>query len=144
MDVAGTPCATNNDSMTLKIQQIPTEPKQRLMEEIFEVHFDFNKATVKPEYAEVVQKLAETARSSNNVKISVVVQKMVQSDVSGVMFSMDPVTGAKDRIIIESVWGLGEMIVQGSVVPDKYVVQKETFDILSKEISDQDHIHSDL
>ena len=45
--------------------------------------------------------------------------------------------GNKDRVIIESVWGLGEMIVQGSVVPDTYVVQKDTFAILSKEISDQ-------
>src|SRR3990172_3838139 len=71
------------------------------------------------------------------VKISVIVQKMVQSEVSGVMFSMDPVTNDKDRIIIEAVWGLGELIVQGSVVPDRYVVQKETFAILSKEISDQ-------
>jgi pyruvate,water dikinase len=71
------------------------------------------------------------------VKIAVIVQKMVQSDVSGVMFSIDPVTNDKDRIIIESVWGLGEMIVQGSVVPDHYVVQKGTFDILSKEVSDQ-------
>lgn len=71
------------------------------------------------------------------VKISVIVQKMVQSDVSGVMFSIDPVTNDRDRIIVESVWGLGEMIVQGSVVPDTYVVQKDTFAILSKEISDQ-------
>ena len=71
------------------------------------------------------------------VKISVIVQDMVASEVSGVMFSIDPVTNEKDRIIIEAVWGLGEMIVQGSVVPDKYVVQKETFSILSKEISDQ-------
>ncbi|KKQ24686.1 MAG: Phosphoenolpyruvate synthase [Microgenomates group bacterium GW2011_GWC1_37_12b] len=81
-------------------------------------------------------------RAQNNiktekVKISVIVQKMVQSNVSGVMFTIDPVTNDKERIIIESVWGLGEMIVQGSVVPDRYVVQKETFDILSKEISDQ-------
>ncbi len=73
----------------------------------------------------------------DNVKISVIVQKMIQSEVSGVMFTIDPVTNAKDRIIIESVWGLGEMIVQGSVVPDRYLVQKETFAILSKEISDQ-------
>ena len=65
-----------------------------------------------------------------DVKISVIVQKMVQSEVSGVMFSIDPVTNDKDRIVIESVWGLGEMIVQGSVVPDKYVVQKDTFAIL--------------
>jgi pyruvate, water dikinase len=72
-----------------------------------------------------------------SVKIAVIVQKMVQSEVSGVMFSIDHVTNDKDRIIIESVWGLGEMIVQGSVVPDHYVVQKGTFDILSKEVSDQ-------
>ncbi|KKT53871.1 MAG: Phosphoenolpyruvate synthase [Candidatus Woesebacteria bacterium GW2011_GWA1_44_23] len=71
------------------------------------------------------------------VKISVAVQKMVESEVSGVMFSVDPVKNDKDRIVIESVWGLGEMIVQGSVVPDTYVVQKGTFAILSKEISDQ-------
>ena len=71
------------------------------------------------------------------VKISVIVQKMIQSEASGVIFTIDPVTNEKDRIVIEAVWGLGEMIVQGSVVPDKYVVQKETFLILSKEISDQ-------
>jgi pyruvate,water dikinase len=71
------------------------------------------------------------------VKISVGVMEMVESEVSGVMFSIDPVKNDKDRIVIESVWGLGELIVQGSVVPDRYVVQKGTFAILSKEISDQ-------
>jgi pyruvate,water dikinase len=71
------------------------------------------------------------------VKLSVIVQKMVQSSVSGVMFTVDPVTNEKDRIVIEAVWGLGEMIVQGEVMPDHYVVQKETFAILSKTISDQ-------
>lgn len=81
-------------------------------------------------------------REQNNiphekVKISVIVQKMIQSEVSGVMFTIDPVTNEKDRIIIEAVWGLGEMIVQGSVVPDTYVVQKETFSILSKQVSNQ-------
>lgn len=80
---------------------------------------------------------AQNNISTKNVKISVIVQKMVQSDVSGVMFSIDPVTNNKDRIVIESVWGLGEMIVQGSVVPDTYNVQKGTFAILSKEVSDQ-------
>jgi pyruvate,water dikinase len=75
--------------------------------------------------------------SHDKIKISVIVQKMVQSEVSGVMFTLNPVTNEKDRIIIEAVWGLGEMIVQGSVVPDHYVVQKDTFSILSKEVSDQ-------
>lgn len=72
-----------------------------------------------------------------SVKIAVIVMKMVQSEVSGVMFSIDPSKNDKERIIIESVWGLGEMIVQGAVIPDKYVVQKGTFAILSKEVSDQ-------
>lgn len=81
-------------------------------------------------------------RHSNKIKIekvgiSVIVQKMVQSEVSGIMFSIDPVTNRKDRIIIDAVWGLGEMIVQGSYIPDHYVVQKETFAILSKELNDQ-------
>jgi pyruvate,water dikinase len=65
------------------------------------------------------------------------VQKMVQSDVSGVMFTVNPVTNEKEQVIIEAVWGLGELIVQGSVVPDRYIVQKGTRDILAKEISDQ-------
>jgi len=71
------------------------------------------------------------------VKIAVMVQKMIQSQVSGVMFTVNPVTNEKEQVIIEAVWGLGEMIVQGSVVPDRYIVQKQTHDILAKEISDQ-------
>jgi outer membrane protein OmpA-like peptidoglycan-associated protein len=62
----------SESATTLKVQQIPTEPKQRIMEEIFEVHFDFNKSAIKPEYQTVIQKLAQAARGNNNVKISVV------------------------------------------------------------------------
>jgi pyruvate,water dikinase len=72
-----------------------------------------------------------------SVGISVIVQKMIQSEVSGIMFSIDPVTNLKDRIVIDAVWGLGEMIVQGSYIPDHYVVQKDTFAILSKEANTQ-------
>jgi len=79
----------------------------------------------------------ENKISHEKVKISVIVQKMIQSVVSGVMFTINPVTNEKDRILIEAVWGLGELIVQGTVVPDRYNVQKETFSILSKQISDQ-------
>ncbi len=80
---------------------------------------------------------AQNKIPTEKVGISVIVQKMVHSTVSGVMFTVDPVNNNKDRIIVDAVWGLGEMIVQGSVVPDHYVVQKGTFSILSKEISDQ-------
>ena len=79
----------------------------------------------------------ENKISEDKVGISVIIQKMIQSEVSGVMFSIDPVTNDKERIIIESVWGLGELIVQGSVLPDSYAVQKGTYSILSKLISDQ-------
>jgi pyruvate,water dikinase len=79
----------------------------------------------------------ENKLKHESVKIAVIVMKMIQSEVSGVIFSIDPSKNDKERIIIESVWGLGEMIVQGSVIPDKYVVQKGTFAILSKEVSDQ-------
>lgn len=79
----------------------------------------------------------ENKIKDEQVKISVIVQKMVQSEVSGVMFSIDPVTNNKERIVIEAVWGLGDMIVQGQLVPDRYIVQKETFSILSKQVSDQ-------
>ncbi len=74
---------------------------------------------------------------TEKVGICVIVQKMVQSTVSGVMFTVDPVKNDKERIFVDAVWGLGEMIVQGSVVPDHYVVQRGTFTILSKEVSDQ-------
>ena len=53
--------------------------------------------------------------------MSVVVQKMVMSDISGVMFTSDPVTG-EDHVVIEASWGLGESIVSGLVTPDRYTV----------------------
>jgi pyruvate,water dikinase len=52
------------------------------------------------------------------VGIAVPVQKMVQSEVSGVMFTADPISKDRDKLIIEAVWGLGDYIVQGVVTPD--------------------------
>ena len=60
--------------------------------------------------------------------MAVVVQKMVRSDISGVMFTADPVTG-EDRVIIEASWGLGESIVSGLVTPDSYVLAKDTLEV---------------
>lgn len=71
------------------------------------------------------------------VGLAIPVQKMIQSVVSGVVFTCDPVFGEKNRIVIEAVWGLGEMIVQGKVTPDRYLVEKEKFKILQKIISKQ-------
>jgi len=69
--------------------------------------------------------------------IALVVQRMVQSDASGVMFTADPVTGGRDRVIVEAIYGLGEYIVQGVVTPDHYEVVKSDLKIIDKEIKEQ-------
>ncbi len=68
------------------------------------------------------------------VLISVGVQKMVESEVSGVIFTLDPVNGDPSKIIIESSWGLGEALVAGVVRPDRFIVDKGTLQIVHKEI----------
>jgi len=71
------------------------------------------------------------------VLISVAVQKMVNSRSAGVMFTIHPVTGDRSKIVIESVWGLGEAIVSGAVTPDRFIVDKNTFEIVEKEIAEK-------
>lgn len=71
------------------------------------------------------------------VYISVIVQKMVSSTKSGVMFTVHPATNDEDQIMIEASWGLGESIVSGAVSPDTYVVSKKDFSILSKHITEK-------
>ena len=56
----------------IKVQQIPLEPRQHVMEEIFEIRFDFNQSTIKPEYEDVIRKLVATTQSNKNIKVSVV------------------------------------------------------------------------
>lgn len=72
------------------------------------------------------------------VGIAVPVQKMVQSEVSGIMFTVDPVDSDTTKIVIDAGLGLGEAIVSGSITPDHYVVAKDGFGIVSKEIGAQD------
>ena len=64
--------SVSNDKTIIKVQQIPLEPKQHVMEEVFEVRFDFDKATIKPEYEDLIRKLAATTQANKNVKVSVV------------------------------------------------------------------------
>lgn len=71
------------------------------------------------------------------VGIAVPVQQMVQSDVSGVMFSINPVTNDDQMVVVEAVWGLGENIVQGTVTPDHYEVEKGTWDVLRAQVCPQ-------
>ena len=71
------------------------------------------------------------------VGLAAVVQRMVQSEKSGIAFSIDPVTNDKTKIVIEAVYGLGEYIVQGKVTPDHYEVDKNTLVITNKQTAYQ-------
>lgn len=72
------------------------------------------------------------------VGIAVVVQHMVQSERSGVMFTMEPVTGDRGKLVIEAVYGLGEAVVSGAVTPDLYVLAKETREIVDRTVATQE------
>jgi len=69
------------------------------------------------------------------VLISIGVQKMVNARAAGVMFSINPVTGDPNQIVIEGSFGLGEAVVSGAVIPDEFVVDKKTMKIVGKRIA---------
>jgi pyruvate,water dikinase len=70
-----------------------------------------------------------------DVLISVGIQKMVNSKTAGVTFTINPVTGKENEIVIEANWGLGETVVSGEVTPDHYVVDKKTLKIVDRKIA---------
>jgi pyruvate,water dikinase len=72
----------------------------------------------------------------SKVKLAVVVQKMVNSDVAGIMFTVDP-NSELPHIIVEAGYGLGEAIVGGKVTPDTYVVDKFHTKIINKRVAKQ-------
>ncbi len=74
------------------------------------------------------------------ISVAVVVQKMVESEKSGIVFSVHPVTQDRNQIIIEAGYGLGEAIVSGSITPDAYVVEKEPRRIIDKNINTQERM----
>ncbi len=76
------------------------------------------------------------------VGLAVPVQKMVQSEKSGVMFTVEPVTSDETRITIEAVYGLGEGIVSGEISPDLYMVHKESLQILDKTVTPRNGVRS--
>jgi pyruvate,water dikinase len=69
--------------------------------------------------------------------MAVIVQKMVNSRSSGVAFTIHPVTGEEDKVVIEAIWGLGEYIVGGKVTPDRFVISKSNLEILEKRVSEK-------
>ena len=72
------------------------------------------------------------------IGIAVPVQKMIQSEVSGVLFTLEPITNDQSKIVIEAVYGLGETIVSGDITPDLYLVDKGKLKIIDKTIARQE------
>lgn len=73
-----------------------------------------------------------------SVRIAVPVQKMIQAQTSGVMFTVEPVSSDDTKIVVEAIWGLGEAIVSGAVTPDLYLLDKATLAILERKIAAQE------
>jgi len=72
------------------------------------------------------------------VGVAVVVQKMIQSEISGIAFTAHPVTQDRSQMVIEVGWGLGEAIVGGKITPDTYIIDKHNWTIIDANISDQE------
>ena len=95
---------------------------------------------IKKCYASLFNGRAISYRKTHNVqisdiKMSVAVQKMVRSDIAsaGVAFSLDPETGYNKAIVINSAFGLGELVVSGNVHPDEFIIDKRSLDIVDSD-----------
>jgi pyruvate, water dikinase len=72
------------------------------------------------------------------VGIAVVVQRMVQSQISGVAFTAEPLSSDDKKIVIEAAYGLGEAVVSGDLTPDMYLLDKESLHVLEKKVATQE------
>ena len=71
------------------------------------------------------------------VSLAVVVQEMAPADAAGVMFTVNPVTGATDEMVINATWGLGEALVSGRVTPDTIIASKDDGRIMDLALGDK-------
>lgn len=71
------------------------------------------------------------------ISVAVVVQKMVESEMAGVAFSVHPVTQDRNQLVIEAGFGLGEAVVSGQITPDNYVIEKEPRKIIDINVNTQ-------
>lgn len=77
------------------------------------------------------------AIAPQDVSLAVVVQELVDAESSGVLFTVNPLTGRNEQAMIDATWGLGEALVGGLVTPDSIVVDKASGAIISQEVSDK-------
>jgi len=75
--------------------------------------------------------------SIDRVRLAVLVQQLVASDVSAVVFSANPITGNRDEVLINASWGLGESLVGGTVTPDTFIVRKSDLAVINRTIAEK-------
>ncbi|MBU1202904.1 hypothetical protein KKH39_02590 [Patescibacteria group bacterium] len=80
----------------------------------------------------------EKGLQDSKVSVAVVIQKMVQSEVSGITFTVHPVTEDRKQMVIEAGFGLGEAIVSGMITPDAYVIDKTDLSIMDINVASQE------
>lgn len=71
------------------------------------------------------------------MRLAVVIQQMVDAEASGVLFTADPTTGRRDRIVVSAAWGLGESVVGGLVATDEFVVDGDTLAEVGRTVADK-------
>lgn len=76
--------------------------------------------------------------ASQDVSLAVVVQELVPADAAGILFTANPLTGARNQVMINAAWGLGEAIVGGLVTPDTVMVDKASGTMTSQQVSEKD------
>jgi pyruvate,water dikinase len=84
----------------------------------------------------IIYRLANSI-SDEGLSMAVAVQKMVNSRSSGVAMTIDPTNGDRSKIVIDSSWGLGELVVSGEVTPDNFVVDKVMMHVVKRIVSDK-------
>jgi pyruvate,water dikinase len=72
------------------------------------------------------------------VSLAVVVQEMVEAEAAGILFTADPTSGRRDRVVINAAWGLGEAVVSGRVTPDRLAVDRASGRVVSRETADKE------
>ena len=81
---------------------------------------------------------ARSGIAHEEVSLAVVVQELVLADAAGILFTANPLTDERDKVMINATWGLGEAIVSGQVTPDIVVVDRASGTIIAQQISEKE------
>lgn len=87
---------------------------------------------------EVLEYLRDFRLSISDIKVAIIVQKMVQAESSGIVFTIDPISQMPNYLTIEAVFGLGDVIASGDITPDQYILNKKTLSFIEKTIVPQE------